>query len=85
MATYYVEVYRPAYPNRGVKIAVHKEKDYSPDVLNPTCRAVFRVRYVRNRQEAIAVALEKLAGYGTDVNLVLVCNQLTPAGRPAPT
>lgn len=65
MATYYVEVYRPAYPQIGVKIAVHRREQFSLDALNPGMRACFRVENATSKQEAIAIALERAAGFET--------------------
>lgn len=67
MTTYYVATYRPPYPEKGVKVTVYKEKDYSVDVLPPGMTSVWRVQHVKNRESAIACVIERAAGKGTAV------------------
>lgn len=69
--TYYVAAYRPPYPERGLKLVVFPEKDYSIDGVPPTMTALFRVQYVNNREEAIAAVVERAAGKGTAVSQVI--------------
>lgn len=70
MATFYVETSRPPYPARGIKIAVHKAKDFSRDVLSPCMTAVFQVDNVQTKQDAIASIIERAAGFNPCVRLV---------------
>ncbi len=70
MSGLYVEIYRPCYPEKGVKVRTHKEKDWSRDVLSPDMTAVFFVGGVTNKTEALAVIAEKLAGKTTDVRKI---------------
>ena len=70
MATFYVETYRPAYPARGVKVRVHREKDYSIDCLSPGMTSVFRVEMVNTKEDAIACVAEHAAGHGVCVRCV---------------
>lgn len=62
MRTFYVETYRPPFPDTGVKVTVHRDRNYSADVLNPGMTSVFEVRGVRTKLEALAVMVEHAAG-----------------------
>lgn len=69
--TYYVAAYRPPYPEKGVKLAVYREKDYSLDVVPATLTALFCVEHVNNREEAIAAVVERAAGKRNAVSQVV--------------
>lgn len=60
--SFYVEVFRPAYPQRGICHRVMRAKDFSRDCLNPGMTALFRVDCVTTKQEAISCVLEYAAG-----------------------
>jgi hypothetical protein len=62
--TYFVETFRPAYPEKGVRVRVHADRDYATDVLHPGMTSVIEVSHVATKDEAIAVALEHAAGIG---------------------
>ena len=70
MASYYVETYRPAYPQRGVRVRVHKARDFGVDLLQPGMTTVYLVECVTTKEEAIACVLERAAGHNTCVRLV---------------
>lgn len=70
MASYYVETYRPAYPQRGVRVKVHKARNFGVDQLSPDMTTVYLVEYVTTKEEAIACVLERAAGHNTCVRLV---------------
>lgn len=59
---FWVEVYRPAYPAKGIKYRVYKEKEFLRDVVDPGMTGLFRVENVTTKPEALAACLEKLAG-----------------------
>lgn len=67
MATMFVEVTRPAYPEKGLRINVHKEGNFSRDVLSPDMTCVFKVEHVSKKEDALGVIIEKLAGHTTSV------------------
>lgn len=63
MAAYIVEVYRPAYPDkRGVSFEVTRETHWNVDSCSPCMTALFRVDCCKNKNQAVALCLEKLAG-----------------------
>lgn len=69
---FYVEVYRPAYPDKGIYYRVHSAKQYCKDILSPCLTALWRVGSVKTKQEALAVLLEYAAGpKGQDVQLLM--------------
>lgn len=55
-----VETYRPAYPERGLRVRVHRERDW-PDCASPTMTTAWFVDCC-TRSAAIALALEVAAG-----------------------
>lgn len=71
-SNYYVEVYRPCYPERGVKVRIHKESDFYQDMLHPTMTACFHVVNVDSESEAIAAVLEYAAGRNHGVYVAFV-------------
>jgi hypothetical protein len=60
MKKYYITTYRPAYPQRGVKLVATVANDFSQDCLPPTASATV-VSQGRTKAEAIAFAIERLA------------------------
>ncbi len=70
--TFYVETCREAYPSKS-KLTLHvfRESQYSVDCLSPCMTAVFRVRYVRTANEAMAAVAEHAAGFGVDCQLIM--------------
>jgi hypothetical protein len=60
MPGFIVETYRPAYPERGVRVRVHRQDDW-PDCASPSMTTAWHVDYCK-RSEAIALALEAAAG-----------------------
>jgi hypothetical protein len=66
----YIETYRPPFPEKGVRFRVHKEKGFSRDVLSPNMTAVVEVDNVTTKDEAIAVAIERLAGHNTTARVI---------------
>jgi len=66
----YLEVARLPYPNQGPSLIVHREKNFSRDVLSPCMVCVFEVEGVDNKEQAIACCLEKLAGNNTTVRKI---------------
>lgn len=60
--TYVVEVYRPPFPEKGVKYRVHNGSTFTVDRLSPNCSAAFRAQLCSNRDEAIALVMEYAAG-----------------------
>ena len=71
MPTYYLYTFRPPYPEKRVKLNIMNEKEYCVDVLPSPVTSAYRVENVRSRAEAIAIALEKLAGKPTTVYQVI--------------
>jgi hypothetical protein len=69
MPTYYVETYRPAYPERGVHVRAIRGRDFAEDCLSPTMTTVHAVHNVTTKEEAIACVIEHAAGLGTDCRL----------------
>ena len=70
MATYFVETYRPAYPEAGVHFRTTRAEKWSLDTVHPCMTAVFQVDLVKSKDEAIACVIEKLAGFNPAVTLV---------------
>ena len=71
MKKFYVETYRPPYPQGGIGYTVHAEKDYFRDILSCNMTAVFEVDCCRTKQEAIALVLEFAAGFPVSVRRIL--------------
>jgi hypothetical protein len=63
----YIEIYRPCFPDRGVKVRSHRPSAFSRDVLSPDMITVFRVEGTTKKEEALALIAEKLAGRNTTV------------------
>lgn len=76
MKRFYVAVYRPAYPERGIKYAVYSERQYSVDILPPAVTCVFVVGCCASKEEAVALVMESAAGARVDVRCVLGKRQL---------
>jgi hypothetical protein len=70
MATMYVETYRPCFPETGVKIKVHKEQDYSRDVLFASMTSILLGFNAFNFPNAVACVIEKAAGKATAVRRI---------------
>lgn len=62
MASYFVETYRPPFPQTGARVRAHRDRDYSTDALHPCMTSVWHVTHVRTKDEAIAVVIERAAG-----------------------
>lgn len=73
---YYVEVYRTHCPYKGVHYRVHN--GWPGDALSPDLTALIRVGSCTSKDHAVAIALERLAGHGTDVDVVLGNKQRSP-------
>jgi hypothetical protein len=69
--TFYVVIYRPPFPDRGVKHIIYREDEYGSEVTPPNITAVFRVQHVTTKQEALACCVEKLAGYNVSVSPII--------------
>ena len=67
MPTFHLETLREPYPAKGVSFRCHKDKGFSRDSLSPSMTSVHRVEGVNTKDEAVAVALEKLAGINVSV------------------
>lgn len=67
---YYVETYRPPYPERGIKVRVHAARDYSVDTLSPDMTSVWHVTHVATKQDAVAAVIERAAGRNVTVSQV---------------
>ncbi len=77
--TFFIEVfYSPVPKKAGEKVDhrlqacynVHKDH-YNRDALSPQLVALLQVEMVRTKQEAIAVALMKVAGKNTTVTRII--------------
>ena len=68
---YYVETYRPPFPERGVRYRVHSQRAYSRDTLSPDMTAVFEVDNARTKAQAVALVIEKAAGHDVTVRRIL--------------
>lgn len=80
MALFYVETFRPAYPQTGLQYRVHSGQQFSRDALNPCMTAVFEVDCVRSKPEALAAVIEHAAGHGVKVCRIFGGKgELTPA------
>lgn len=67
---FYVETYRPAYPEHGIHVRVHTSRDYGTDHLSPGMTSVWHVSHVRTKEEAIAAVIERAAGKNVTVSQV---------------
>lgn len=67
---YIVATYRPAYPDRGVKVGVYRPAEW-PDCAPPTVTAAWHVDNVRTKAEAVAVALESGVGLPVTARRIL--------------
>lgn len=67
---FYVEAYRPPFPEKGAHYRVHREKGFNRDLLSPNMTAVLEVSDVKNREEAIASVIECVAKINTKVKRV---------------
>jgi hypothetical protein len=67
---FYVETYRPAYPDGGIHVRVHTGRDYGTDYLSPGMTSVWHVRHVRTKEAAIAAVIERAAGKNVTVSQV---------------
>lgn len=70
-ASHYVEVFRPAYPDCGVKIRAHRARGFVIDQTAPTLTALFEVAGARTADEAIALVVEHAAGHGVTVRRMI--------------
>ena len=71
-----IEVYRPCFSNGGVKVRLKVHgPSFSRDDLQPTMTAVFEATGVNTKEEAIAICLEKLAGFDTTAHLIMGGNK----------
>lgn len=70
MSKRFIEVYRPAYPEKGVRFKVHGPH-FTRDDLQPTMTAVFEATGVQTKEQAIAVTLEAFAGFDTTARLIM--------------
>ena len=69
---YFVEAYRPPYPSKArLAYQVHTEKEFCWDILSPDLTALFCVRNVTTKAQALAALIEYAAGLGTSVYQVL--------------
>jgi hypothetical protein len=60
--TYYFESYRPPYPERGVRFRAHRG-ELDRDALSPCMTGVVRVECAPNKDQAIALLIERLCGH----------------------
>jgi hypothetical protein len=70
MSRFYVIVSRPM--DRGKRrhqLTVRKERDYSTDALPPDLTCVVQVDHCNNRQEALSLVCEALAGHPVAVRV----------------
>lgn len=74
MSTRFIEVYRPAHPENGVKVKVHGPH-FTRDDLQPTMTCVFEATGVNTKGEAIAITLEAFAGFDTTARLIMGGNK----------
>lgn len=67
----YVATYRPPYPEKGVKVIVWKEKEYSRDIVPATVTSLWEVDNVKTRVDAISCVIEKGAGKNVTVRQMI--------------
>ena len=67
---FFVETYRPAYPQKGIKVRAHSGRDYGTDVLSPSMTSVWHVTHVETKEAAIAAVIERAAGLNVTVSRV---------------
>ena len=65
---YYVETFRPAYPQKKARVRVHSEREYQRDALSPSLTALFEVS-ATSKSEALALVTEHAAGFCVPVRL----------------
>jgi hypothetical protein len=62
MKEYYIEIFRPAYPEKGIYTRVHDAKTFTMDQLNPGATTLIHVSHVGTKDAAVALALESGLG-----------------------
>ena len=67
--TCFVEVFRPAYPCKGIECRVIRESAFSIDTLSPGVTALFQVPNCNRAKDAVPLVLEWAAGKRVTVTL----------------
>jgi hypothetical protein len=83
---FYIEVSRPlstkfGRAHIGCAFRVFRSSEYCADVLSPCMTAVIEVDCAGSKDEAVAVALEKLAGENVAVRVIMGGRREPPTPR----